>query len=182
MKKDFITVTPDSGNGSEEVKVSADMNPQLKERRTTLTFSASGVPNKTVETVQVSTTFFPILPIRLHNPFKLSIGSEGELKFKLDFTYLKTNSEFLGTYAFLDPTSQIETIQGEIYNNNQIVLTKEDSNFNFSSIHTIRYWSSVPILSFLGSAVQTPSNISGDNPYLKIWINGLLVQDIALTK
>ena len=54
MKKDFITVTPDSG-GTAEVSVIADPNPQMKERSTTLNFSSTGGGGlvKTVNAVQV---------------------------------------------------------------------------------------------------------------------------------
>lgn len=41
MKKDFITVTPDTG-GSQQVQVTADANPSFASRETTLNFSASG--------------------------------------------------------------------------------------------------------------------------------------------
>ena len=42
MKKDFITITPDSGGGgTAEVSVIADPNPQMKERSTTLNFSST---------------------------------------------------------------------------------------------------------------------------------------------
>ena len=42
MKKDFLTITPDSGGGTAEVSVSADLNPNFKSRETSLTFSATG--------------------------------------------------------------------------------------------------------------------------------------------
>ena len=42
MKKDFITVTPDSGGGTQNVSVEADMNVSMKPRETTLNFTAAG--------------------------------------------------------------------------------------------------------------------------------------------
>jgi hypothetical protein len=42
MKKDFLTIAPDSGGGTAEVSVSADLNPNFKSRETSLTFSAGG--------------------------------------------------------------------------------------------------------------------------------------------
>lgn len=51
MKKDFLTVTPDSGT-SGEVNVVAEPNPTMKERSTTLTFSASGGLNESIKAVQ----------------------------------------------------------------------------------------------------------------------------------
>lgn len=41
MKKDFITVSPDTG-GSTDVTAVADPNPLMKERVTTINFSAGG--------------------------------------------------------------------------------------------------------------------------------------------
>lgn len=42
MKKDFLTITPDSGGGTAEVSVSADPNPTFASRSTSLNFSAGG--------------------------------------------------------------------------------------------------------------------------------------------
>ena len=42
MKKDFLTITPDSGGGTAQVQVVADPNGQPVSRSTTLNFSASG--------------------------------------------------------------------------------------------------------------------------------------------
>lgn len=41
MKKDFLTITPESG-GTASVNVTADPNPNFKSRETSLTFSATG--------------------------------------------------------------------------------------------------------------------------------------------
>lgn len=41
MKKDFLNISPESG-GSTQVTVTADPNPQMKERSTTLNFSSTG--------------------------------------------------------------------------------------------------------------------------------------------
>lgn len=42
MKKDFITVSPDTGGGTTQVNVVADPNSTLQSRSTTLNFSAGG--------------------------------------------------------------------------------------------------------------------------------------------
>lgn len=43
MKKDFLTITPESGGGgTASVNVTADPNPNFKSRETSLTFSATG--------------------------------------------------------------------------------------------------------------------------------------------
>ena len=52
MKKDFITVSPDSGGGSTQVNVVADPNPLMKSRSTTLNFSAAGGALETADVVQ----------------------------------------------------------------------------------------------------------------------------------
>lgn len=41
MKKDFLTITPDSG-GTAQVQVTADPNPTFASRSTSLNFSAGG--------------------------------------------------------------------------------------------------------------------------------------------
>lgn len=43
MKKDFLTITPDSGGGgTAQVQVTADPNAQPESRSTTLNFSSTG--------------------------------------------------------------------------------------------------------------------------------------------
>lgn len=42
MKKDFITVSPDNGEGTTQVNVVADPNSTFQSRSTTLNFSAGG--------------------------------------------------------------------------------------------------------------------------------------------
>lgn len=183
MKKDFITVTPDSGNsGGGSVSVEADMNPQFKGRETTLTFSATGGLNKSVKATQEGIPYIPILPVRARDLSKLGIGNEGELTYEINFTDFNGNISYIDGYSFFDATSQIETIQGELYTDNKIAIPKEESKFNFLESGGGRIWKSDTILYFLLAAVQTPSNIKGNNSYLKVWINGKLVQNISLTK
>lgn len=181
MQKDFITVTPDSGN-SGEVSVEADMNPQFKGRETTLTFSATGALNKSVKAIQIGIPYIPILPVRGIDLTKLGIGSDGELIYEINFTNFDGEINFIGGYSFFDVTSQIETIQGELYTNNEILIPKEESKFEFSESGGGRIWVSSTILYFLLAATQNPDNIKGNNSYLKVWINGKLAQNITLTK
>ena len=42
MKKDFLTITPESGGGTASVSAVADPNLLAKERSTTINFSATG--------------------------------------------------------------------------------------------------------------------------------------------
>lgn len=58
MKKDFITVTPDSGSSNETVNVTADPNTLYKERETTLNFSASGGISNAVNITQQPIPYF----------------------------------------------------------------------------------------------------------------------------
>lgn len=58
MKKDFITVAPDSGGGSATVNVAADPNLGAQERSTTLNFAANGQPLKSVRAVQQGIPWF----------------------------------------------------------------------------------------------------------------------------
>lgn len=53
MKKDFLTITPDSGGGSAEVQVTADLNPNFKSRETTLNLTAAGgISSPAVKVIQ----------------------------------------------------------------------------------------------------------------------------------
>ena len=52
MKKDFITVLPDSGRGDAQVQVTADVNPSFASRETTINFNANGQVLKSVKAVQ----------------------------------------------------------------------------------------------------------------------------------
>jgi hypothetical protein len=79
MKKDFITVTPDTGGGSQQVQVTADANPSFASRETTLNFSASGGGGalKNVKAVQSGTPFNASLFCSLRGKFtKSSSGSQ----------------------------------------------------------------------------------------------------------
>lgn len=181
MQKDFITVTPDSGNSGGSVSVEADMNPQFKGRETTLTFSATGGLSKSVKATQEGIPYIPVLYTNMDLP-QLKIGSNGELMYEINFTKFNGNLGLIKLYQFIDVTSQIETIEGELYNNNKIELPKEESQFEFENSGDIKIWKSNSILYFLLAAAQNPSNIKGNNSYLKVWINGKLVQNISLTK
>lgn len=53
MKKDFLNISPDSGGGSAEVSVSADLNPNFKSRETTLNLTAAGgISSSAVKVIQ----------------------------------------------------------------------------------------------------------------------------------
>ena len=60
MKKDFLTITPDSGGGTAQVSVSADPNPTFSARSTTLNFSAGGGVSRLVT---VDQNGIPLMPV-----------------------------------------------------------------------------------------------------------------------
>lgn len=59
MKKDFITVSPDTGGGTTQVNVVADPNSTLQSRSTTLNFSAGGVSRA----ITVNQDGIPLMPV-----------------------------------------------------------------------------------------------------------------------
>lgn len=62
MKKDFITVLPDSGGGDAQVQVTADVNPSFASRETTINFNANGQVLKSIR--GCSGRYAVCLPIR----------------------------------------------------------------------------------------------------------------------
>lgn len=61
MKKDFLNVSPDTGEGSGTVTVTADPNLNFASRTTTLNFNADGEVLKEVEALQFGNTITAIL-------------------------------------------------------------------------------------------------------------------------
>lgn len=59
MKKDFLNVSPDTGEGSGTVTVTADPNLNFASRTTTLNFNADGEVLKEVEALQFGNTIIP---------------------------------------------------------------------------------------------------------------------------
>lgn len=58
MKKDFVTITPDTGGGSATPQVTAEPNFSAMPRKTSLTFAANGQPlNKVIEITQIGSFF-----------------------------------------------------------------------------------------------------------------------------
>ena len=69
MKKDFITVTPDSGGGAASVNMQADPNLGFSERSTTLNFSPTGgSPMRAVNAVQSGITWLLVKPFFMQTP------------------------------------------------------------------------------------------------------------------
>lgn len=59
MKKDFLNVSPDTGEGGGTVTVTADPNLNFASRTTTLNFNADGEVLKEVEALQFGNTIIP---------------------------------------------------------------------------------------------------------------------------
>lgn len=61
MKKDFLTITPESGEGTASVSAVADPNLLAKERSTTINFSATGGLSRAVTAIQDPAFVYNIL-------------------------------------------------------------------------------------------------------------------------
>ena len=61
MKKDFLTITPESGGGTASVSAVADPNLLAKERSTTINFSATGGLSRAVTAIQDPAFVYHIL-------------------------------------------------------------------------------------------------------------------------
>lgn len=66
MKKDFLTITPENGNGSATVNVTADPNQKFQSRETTLNFSSTG-GNNSVRAVQDGMPFHTFYSMGVSN-------------------------------------------------------------------------------------------------------------------
>lgn len=66
MKKDFLTITPENGNGSATVNVTADPNQKFQSRETTLNFSSIG-GNNSVRAVQDGMPFHSFYSMGVSN-------------------------------------------------------------------------------------------------------------------
>lgn len=97
MKKDFITVTPDSGSSNETVNVTADPNTLYKERETSLNFSASGI-SKAVNIIQQPMPYYFSIGVKnkefdfgsprlvtMITPTALQVDSNGKVIQNIDF-------------------------------------------------------------------------------------------------
>ena len=96
MKKNFITVTPDSGTSgsSNTISVAAEPNILLKERSEILNFNASGGVSKSVQVIQNAMPYFPIrFPFVLNmNKFigNLKVDSSGVLQGAYSISEIKS--------------------------------------------------------------------------------------------
>lgn len=66
MKKDFLTITPENGNGSATVNVIADPNQKFQSREATLNFSSTG-GNNSVRAVQDGMPFHTFYSMSVSN-------------------------------------------------------------------------------------------------------------------
>ena len=91
MKKDFITVSPDSGQGNGSVTITADPHPFVNDRSTSLLVRTAGDKSQEVRILQNST------PFHIASLIKFSVYSEklGTLSFipYFDFMNVGTNDD-----------------------------------------------------------------------------------------
>lgn len=117
MKKDFLTVTPDSGT-SGEVNVVAEPNPTMKERSTTLTFSASGGLNESVKAVQAGVPW-----VMLSSVFE-GYSDKSEYPKTTEITP-KSVTEENGVLVFKERTLQSNPYWFTFYSDNSNTFTLE---------------------------------------------------------
>lgn len=67
MKKDFVTITPDTGGGSATPQVTAEPNVTAQSRSTTLNFNANGQQLKSVQVNQLGIPFFANILPNIHS-------------------------------------------------------------------------------------------------------------------
>lgn len=91
MKKDFITVSPDSGQGNASVSITADPNTSAKDRSTNLLVRTAGDKSQEVRILQNSMPFYTASLIK----FSGDPTNMGTLEFipYLDFVSVGTNDD-----------------------------------------------------------------------------------------
>ena len=121
MKKDFLTITPESGGrGSTDVTAVADPNVSFKERQTSLNFSATGGQTK----VEIAS--------QLGVPFFIQAGGSFYLK---NSSTLQTIGELLGRDIY--PTGGFQScpkIIGSILFNR---ISAEETQFNGNFVASV---------------------------------------------
>ena len=187
MKKDFLNISPESG-GSTQVSVTADPNPQMKERSTTLNFSSTGGGGlvKAVNAVQAGVPYQMIqmyflvydrstnLPVR--SWVSTLQNSDGVLVFKMnENTYLDilSNENDIMIPAFFSDSSNTFTFEGKGPENEPVSGTFLKNG----NVHTLN---ESLLLSFHQGVLGSISTNSKEP--LKIKFNGTVIQQYILTE
>lgn len=91
MKKDFITVSPDSGQGNASVSITADPNTSAKDRSTNLLVRTAGDKSQEIRILQNSMPFYTASLIRFSGHPK-NMGTLDFIPY-LDFVNVGTNDD-----------------------------------------------------------------------------------------
>lgn len=155
MKKDFITVTPDSGSSDETVNVTADPNTLYKERETSLNFSASGGIQNAVNIIQQ--------PI----PYFLCIG----LNYKVD--------DPSGPFNILSivPLNVEVTNDGKIIQNYHLKSSNLGSGSVYANLNWYVNWRLTCLSSIEASRIKFKIQTERDTGYRDITLNVLETQN-----
>lgn len=91
MKKDFITVSPDSGQGDASVSITADPNTSAKDRSTNLLVRTAGDKSQEVRILQNSMPFYTASLIKFSG-YPKNMGTLDFIPY-LDFVNVGTNDD-----------------------------------------------------------------------------------------
>jgi hypothetical protein len=86
MKKDFVTITPDTGGGSATPQVTADANVTAQSRSTTLNFDANGKQLKSVQVNQLGIPWFINVCTAIQGEITKANTNVGHLLKEVDFS------------------------------------------------------------------------------------------------
>lgn len=86
MKKDFVTITPDTGGGSATPQVTAEPNVTAQSRSTTLNFDANGKQLKSVQVNQLGIPWFINVCTAIQGEITEANTNVGHLLKEVDFS------------------------------------------------------------------------------------------------
>lgn len=140
MKKDFLTITPDSGGGTAEVSVSADPNPTFASRSTSLNFSAGGGGiSKSLIVSQLGVPFVLNKFLQLINSQEVDI-QDSNCKFvngALTFSNLIFPIQIISSTEFSDSIGLTVSIPKELSGQSSDSKTTQISRVPISGTNTV---------------------------------------------
>lgn len=184
MKKDFLTITPDSGGGSTDVTAVADPNPLMKERSTTINFSSGGGLAKAVNAVQNGVPYvilqmnFPVYErgsqMTLRTWTSQLQNSDGVLVFKAslnDYMNWTSNEDNVMRLSFYSDSSNTFTFSGKGPGAENI----SETFLKFGNIHYLNTELFTKVQSAVLGSLQTKVPLS-------IMMNGTVIQEYSVTE
>lgn len=165
MKKDFLTITPDSGGSTASVSAVADPNLFAKERSTTINFSATGgggLSSRTVTAIQDPAFVYQILS-NLCN-FEDSANSGYKVEngiFVAPLNYINADFEL----KVFDPFSVITSVKAKYFDEYKIGESLGEDTFSKDGL----VW--IP-----NSLKSWETSLPGEPPTMKVelYFNGTL--------